>query len=69
MMMLVVVMMMATTVAILVAMMGGADGHDGHLFRINFLIWVFNSGILSFIFWQPVRQAIKKKLPDNKLSL
>ncbi|HQO76822.1 MAG TPA: hypothetical protein PLB50_09105 [Candidatus Saccharicenans sp.] len=31
-------------------MMGGADGHDGHMFRINFLIWVFNSGILSFIF-------------------
>jgi len=44
----------ATTVAILVAMMGGADGHDGHMFRINFLIWVFNLGILSFIFWQPV---------------
>ena len=54
MMMLVVVMMMATTVAILVAMMGGADGYDGHMFRINFLIWVFNSGILSFIFWQSV---------------
>jgi len=54
MMMLVVVMMMATTVAILVAMMGGVDGYDGHMFRIYFLIWVFNSGILSFIFWQSV---------------
>lgn len=47
-------MMMATTVAILVAIVGGVDGHDGHMFRINFLIWVFNLGILSFIFWQPV---------------
>ncbi|MDD8021244.1 MAG: hypothetical protein PHU81_08740 [Acidobacteriota bacterium] len=58
------------------AMMGGVDGHDGDIFRINFLIWVFNLGILSFFLAvgdrpvrQRVRQAIKKKLPDNKLSL
>jgi len=50
-MIIMMMMMMATTVAILVAMMGGVDGHDGHMFRINFLIWVFNLGILSFIFW------------------
>ena len=36
---------------VVIVMMGGADGHDGHMFRINFLIWVFNLGILSFIFW------------------
>ncbi len=54
--------------AISAAMMGGADGHDGHMFRINFLIWVFNLGILSFIFlaagaWladRRVCQAIKQ---------
>jgi len=40
---------------VVIVMMGGRDsgdfgGHDGHMFRINFLVWVFNLGILSFIF-------------------